>query len=41
MRDKLYEFVKSKGIFNGDVMGEDTYIIFVDSFVDALIDFLY
>ena len=40
MREKLYEFVKSKGHFNGDIMGVDTYIIFIDSFVDELIEFL-
>lgn len=39
MREKLYEFVKSKGSFYGDVMGEDAYIIFIDSFVDELINF--
>ena len=40
MREKLYEFIKSKGSFNGDVMGVDTYIIFIDSFVDELMEFL-
>ena len=40
MREKLYELIKSKGSFNGDVMGADTYIIFIDSFVDELIEFL-
>ena len=40
MREKLYELIKSKGSFNGNVMGADTYIIFIDSFVDELIDFL-
>lgn len=40
MREKLYEFVKSKGHFNGDIMGVDTYIIFIDSFVDELMKFL-
>lgn len=40
MRDELYELIKSKGIFNGDVMGGDTYIIFIDELVDALIEFL-
>jgi hypothetical protein len=40
MREKLYEFVKSKGSFYGDIMGVDTYVIFIDSFVDALMEFL-
>ena len=37
MKEKLYEFVKSKGHFYGDIMGADTYIVFIDSFVDELL----
>ena len=37
MREKLYELIKSKGSFNGDVMGVDTYIIFIDDFVDEIL----
>lgn len=37
MRDKLYELIKSKGIFNGDVMGVDTYIIPIDDLVDGVL----
>lgn len=40
MKDKLYNLIKSKGVFNGDVMGGDTYVIFIDDLVESLVEFI-
>ncbi len=40
MREKLYELIKDKGSFNGDIMGCDTYVVFIDDLVDSLLEFL-
>lgn len=38
MRDKIVELIKSYGTFNGNIMGVDTYIVFEDDLVDALVE---
>lgn len=33
---KICKAIEEYGLFNGDVMGEDTYVIFKHSFAQAL-----
>ncbi len=37
MREKIIETIEKHGTFNGDIMGFDTYVVFKDDLVDALL----
>ena len=38
MREKILNVIKKHGTFNGNVMGFDTYVVFEDDIVDALLN---
>lgn len=37
MRERILTVIKTHGTFNGNVMGADTYVIFEDDFINALL----